>query len=176
MSNENNLGSHRAVDVPVAAQGESHGQPLSRVGPTQATRLFITSSDAKPWPKGIVTGGRIATARLGEKWIVTTEPVELFGSITIPSGYASDGGSIPRFAALTATRFGKLLPAFLVHDARYDPPHDKRVMTRKEADKELYENCRTCGAWWWNAQKIYWAVRAFGGAPWKNNKRFQEAA
>lgn len=127
------------------------------------------------WPDGVITAGRLAYHRAGPDHIILLEPVELFGYCRLPAGYESDGVSAPNWAALTVTRFGKALPAALVHDSRYDPPLGvDRSLTRREADDELYRNVRKLGFNLFNAWKIWTAVRVGGAKPWNENPRFQE--
>lgn len=127
------------------------------------------------WPPGVITSGRLAYHRPGPDRITLLSDVELFGECFLPAGYESDGVSAPNWAALTITRFGKGLPAALVHDSRYDPPIGQgRTMTRREADAELYRNVRKLGFNIFNAWKIWAAVRIGGAIPWKRNPRFQE--
>ena len=131
-------------------------------------------STARQWPSGVITHGRLVYERTGPNAITLTEPVELFGSVWLPAGYESDGVSAPNWAALTIQRFGKGLPAALVHDARYDPPMGQpRTMTRREADTELYRRLKPLGFGMIDRWKIWIAVRVGGGRPWRNNPRFK---
>jgi len=137
--------------------------------------MSSVASQVEEWPSGVVTDGRIAEHRVGPRHIALLEPVELFGECQLPAGYESDGVSAPPWAALTVTRFGTGLPAALVHDARYDPPEgEPRLMTRKQADDELYRNVRKLGFNLFNAWKIWTAVRVGGGFAWNRNPRFKE--
>ena len=91
----------------------------------------------------------------------------MFGNCYLPEGYESDGVSAPGWAALTITRFGKGLPAALVHDSRYNPPVGyESTMSRKEADAELYRNVQKLGFNKINAWKIWLAVRVGGRGHW----------
>lgn len=95
--------------------------------------------------------------------------VNLFG-VLVPAGYKTDGASVPRAFYNIIARFTDALPAALVHDLRYDPMEvdgvKQRVLTRKEADREFYENLRASGVNVARAQAAYRAVRLFGWKPW----------
>ena len=98
-----------------------------------------------------------------------TEDAEVLGEF-FPKGYKTDGGSIPAKLCGFMRRFGKGLPAFLVHDKDYDPPEidgvKQRSKTRRQADRDLYLNLRRCGVGPARARIAYRAVRVGGKFPW----------
>ena len=101
---------------------------------------------------------------------VVMEDVEIFG-VTVPKGYRTDGASAPRLAFWVVAPFTIALLAALVHDLRYDPVPDidgvkRRALTRKEADKEFYENLKATGMSRSRRWAAYTAVRAGGWKPW----------
>lgn len=101
---------------------------------------------------------------------VVMEDVEIFG-VEIPRGYNTDGASAPRLAFWVIAPFTLALLAALVHDLRYDPPVGadgvkRRVMTRKEADREFLENLKASGMNLMRRQAAYRAVRLAGWKPW----------
>ena len=112
--------------------------------------------------KNIVIAPYIKHGRFdGVHWITLSEiTFEIDGvRFRIPPGFLTDMGSIPRIARMTVDRMGKSLVGFIIHDFLYSP--DSGV-TRKVADKVLYEIGRQHGESWYTANKIYYAVRSFG--------------
>jgi len=101
---------------------------------------------------------------------VVMEDIEIFG-VKIPKNYDTDGASAPRLAFWVIAPFTIALLAALVHDLRYDPPADedgvkRRLLTRKEADREFRENLKASGMNWARRQAAYRAVRLAGWKPW----------
>lgn len=88
-----------------------------------------------------------------------------------PKGYKTDGGSVPAKLCGFMRRFGKGLPAFLIHDKDYDPPIvdgvKRRSKTRLQADRDLYLNLRRCGVGPVRGRIAYRAVRLGGWKAWK---------
>lgn len=77
------------------------------------------------------------------------------------AGYKWDGASGP---ALDTVNF--LRPS-LIHDALYQLiAHDQleKKPWKSHADKELRRLCKEDGMGWWRRQRVYAAVRIFGGA------------
>ncbi len=114
-------------------------------------------------------GAGICVCFLGPTVAVVSRDTYIFGEL-IPKGYVTDGGSIPARLCGFMRRFGKGLPAFLIHDRDYDPVADDgikvRRYTRKEADDRLYTNLRKCGVGPFRARIAYRAVRLGGRKPW----------
>jgi len=123
-----------------------------------------------PWgPVGI------PLAHTGPTSATVLMDITIFG-VLIPAGYKTDGASVPRAFYNIIARFTDALPAALVHDIRYDPapgPDGKkrRVMTRKEADREFLANLKKCGVNFARRQAAYRAVRLFGDRPWTLGSR-----
>jgi len=88
---------------------------------------------------------------------------------TIPFGFESDGFSTPEcfWSTISPAVDPRTLRGAVGHDwvYRVQPPE----WTRKEADEMLYDFIREDGLSWWRAQKVYWGLRWFGGAAWKDN-------
>lgn len=103
-----------------------------------------------------------------------TEDAYVLGEF-FPKGYKTDGGSIPAKLCGFMRRFGKGLPAFLIHDKDYNPPivdgEKRRAKTRLQADRDLYLNLRRCGVGPARARIAYRAVRLRGGAFWNRGSR-----
>ena len=121
------------------------------------------------WSKGVLL------RRISPTDSVVEEDVEIFG-VQIPAGYKTDGASVPRVFYNILSRYGIGLLAALVHDARYDPPADAhglkwRVLTRKEADKEFYDNLVGSGVSKRRAYLCWTAVRAAGWKYWNAGKK-----
>jgi len=124
---------------------------------------------ASDWPASI------ALEHTGPTAAVVMRSVTLFG-VEVPVGYSTDGASVPRAFYNVIARFTDALPAALVHDLRYDPPADRdgvkrRVMTRKQADREFRANLKQSGVNWSRRQAAYLAVRAAGWRPWNAGTR-----
>lgn len=74
----------------------------------------------------------------------------------VPSGFITDGGSIPWGMRNTFSPVGKGFPAFCAHDKKCVDKED-----RKQADKELYRDLKSCGVNRGRAWAMYKAVRAY---------------
>ena len=85
-------------------------------------------------------------------------------SFTIPAGFETDGGSVPRFGWRVAgdPYDPRYIASFLVHDWLYAT----HALERDAADAVLYHAMRKEGASWVKARMYYRAVRWFGGSHW----------
>lgn len=100
-------------------------------------------------------------------WIFTKDFTyeSRFGAGIIFAGTETDFGSIPGWLrGVVDDDDPKALCPFLRHDDRYST----RRLSRADADQELYEGMRDCGAGAVKAWIVYRAVRAFGDSHWKS--------
>ena len=110
------------------------------------------------------------TGKKGEwELIEPYSAVLLQGIVTIGEGFKTDGASIPR---LPLTRWyigepmcGEYLPAALVHDALYSA----ELFPRADCDKIFLILLKRCGIGVVKRTLMYWDVRIFGGAVWRNH-------
>ena len=94
----------------------------------------------------------------GTTKVVLLEPVEVAGW-TVPVGFASDGGSIPRpLWSWCNPLDGRFIKIFSFHDFCYSQGID-----RAWADRTLRDQLILAGMRRTQAYAIYYAVRAFGG-------------
>lgn len=78
--------------------------------------------------------------------------------ITVPKGYIFDGSSVPRFLWwLYPPSYTPAWEASCVHDYCYSHYYDR--ISKKEADRLLYEIMKDNGASWIARQLFYRAVR-----------------
>ena len=92
------------------------------------------------------------------------------GLVTIPSGFRSDGLSIPRCAwGIIGPGTGRAFRAGLLHDFLYSKSSDHTFRTtRKQADDLFLEAMWRLDIPWAKRRAMYLAVRAFG---WKHYKK-----
>jgi uncharacterized protein DUF1353 len=109
---------------------------------------------------------------------VTTAPLDFYSaelglSISVPTGFLTDFGSVPSFAKwLVDDDDPDLLYASLPHDILYArkgiiPEHQVKL-TRYQADCVLREAMRTIGAPAFKTGLVFNAVRVGGGRNWKD--------
>lgn len=93
------------------------------------------------------------------------------GIITVPTGFLTDGASIPRAFWNILSPFGPYFPAALVHDYLYSPRSNAHhLMSRLDADLIFKEAMFNLGVGWLVRETIYRAVRMFGGSSFKKSK------
>ena len=103
--------------------------------------------------------------RLGHYYRVLTS----FGTVTIPTGFETDGASIPRAFWNILQPFGPYFPAAILHDFLYSKGSDNHFQTdREEADYLFKEAMFNVGIGWVQRETIYRAVRLFG---WRSYKK-----
>lgn len=93
------------------------------------------------------------------------------GRVTIPTGFETDGLSIPAFAwPIVGPASGPAFRAGLLHDFLYSKQSDAkwRHIDRKTADLLFREAMYNLGIGWMRRELIYRAVRAFG---WRSYKK-----
>lgn len=81
-------------------------------------------------------------------------------TVIIPSGYTSDGMSVPRFLwrLLSPPIYGETLVPSIIHDWMYDSLYCSRL----EADKYYYFGLRANGYPLWKSVLTFIGVRLFG--------------
>jgi len=84
--------------------------------------------------------------------------------ITVPSGFETDFASVPRVPVAYWLTAGIARQASVVHDYLYSTGKEKRCT----ADNIFLEAMQVCGISYWRRYSMYWAVRAFGAANYKN--------
>lgn len=87
----------------------------------------------------------------------------------VPTGFITDGGSIPRFF----WRFighpfeSEYIDRYVEHDHDYQTGR----IPRKEADEKLRDGLKADGMGYFKRYTIYWAVRLFGGSHYNNTNK-----
>jgi hypothetical protein len=86
------------------------------------------------------------------------------GLVTIPTGFVSDGLSIPQWAwAIVGPSTGRAFRAGLLHDFLYSKASDQVFKTtRKQADDLFLEAMWRLEIPWIKRHAMYLAVRSFG--------------
>ena len=114
----------------------------------------------------------------GHYWTLTHEwsavlPILPCKRLLIHSGFKTDGATIPMWAwSIIGHPFdGEFIRAALAHDALYTH-HGLRRIT---ADKAFKAILAADGTPHWKANMMYAAVRAMGGAAWKDPQRLKSA-
>lgn len=102
------------------------------------------------------------------KWVSDVEPVK---AVSVPSGFETDGGSVPRLLwRVFGGPNGPLRDAYIVHDLLYSQAKINR-RTRKQADLVLKEIALELGSEGWRAQALYIGVRLGGRRAWLNHAK-----
>ena len=100
----------------------------------------------------------------GELWL-TLSVVEFVlngKKYSIPAGFITDFGSIPRAARMTIDRMGKAAIGFVIHDWLREEDEAAQPVSTKVADLALYEIGLQYGETWWCMNKVYYSLRSFG--------------
>jgi hypothetical protein len=86
--------------------------------------------------------------------------------IIIPPFFLHDGGSIPWIFTSGLMKDGLMITGYALHDYTYksDFPHD---ISRKHADKLLYEYSIYYGYPWYKRQAVYAGLKIGGWGSWK---------
>lgn len=110
----------------------------------------------------------------GRKWRLFRQFTYHIGSrysqrkITVPEGFVTDFASVPFFAWCLIPKWGKYGKAAVVHDYLYQ----YGALSRKQADEVFREAMGILGVVPWRRFLMYWAVRLFGWAAYR--ERAQE--
>ena len=86
--------------------------------------------------------------------------------IEVPSGYVTDGATVPRILWSFLPSWGRYSRAAVLHDflitlVLRGKPH-KYAPTRRAADDIFLEAMHVCGVWWPERIALYWGARLFG--------------
>lgn len=93
------------------------------------------------------------------------------GEITVPTGFLTDGASIPSPFWSILSPFGPYFPAALIHDYLYSHRSDAHHrMSRRDADLIFKEAMFNLGVGWLTRETIFRAVRLFGGPSYKPHR------
>jgi hypothetical protein len=82
------------------------------------------------------------------------------GTITVPSGFPTDGASCPRIIWPLFSPLDSYFGSAVVHDFLYSPLNDR--FTRAESDRLFLEAMTASGVDWFTRSAVYGAVRLFG--------------
>jgi hypothetical protein len=94
--------------------------------------------------------------------------ISSFGVVVIPTGFLSDGASIPRIFWSIFSPFGLYLKAALIHDFLYSKDSDELFpCDRATADLIFKEAMFNLGIGWIKRETIYRAVRLGGWMSYK---------
>jgi len=99
----------------------------------------------------------------GSRLLMITAPFRFrspLGIITVPSGFVTDGASVPRIFWNIFSPFGSYFRAAVIHDYLYSPLNAK--FNRKQSDGIFLDGMRELGVGWLKRKMIYRAVRMFG--------------
>lgn len=127
------------------------------------------------WPLVSIISGLVECEWLSDGQIRLTSPV--VGIVNgapwiVPSGFVSDGATIPRLAWRVAGHpfSRRILRPAIIHDAGYElaveTPSLDRYPTRLDVDRAFYSLLRYEGVGWARAHVMYAAVRAGGRGYW----------
>ena len=99
--------------------------------------------------------------------VILTRPLVFYTKsgdcITVPSGFESDGASVPKMFWSAFPPFDTYLPAAVVHDLLCVQSQTEECMyTSREAADIFYEAMRACGVGITKAKIMCYAVRYFG--------------
>lgn len=92
--------------------------------------------------------------------------VSSIGTITVPTGFTTDGASIPRCFWNVLGPYGPYFKAAVIHDWLYSWKSKERGVscTREQADLIFKEAMYNIGVGWVSREIIYRAVQMFGGS------------
>lgn len=102
----------------------------------------------------------------GSRTFVLQEPLYHSHGL-VPTGFVTDGASVPRIFWNLFPPSGSYFPAAIVHDWHY--AHSTK--TRKECDQLFRGNMKLCGCRWYTRAIIYRAVRLGGWITWRKHRR-----
>lgn len=94
------------------------------------------------------------------------------GTITVPTGFITDGASIPQLFWAILGPHGTYFPAAVIHDYLYNKASDGSFgdLTRAEADQIFLDAMESIGVSWLTRHTIYYAVRLFGWTSYKKRR------
>ncbi len=91
--------------------------------------------------------------------------VSSVGMIIVPTGFLTDGASIPRIFWSIFSPVGSTFPAAVIHDFLYSKHNTE--YSRDESDRIFKEAMFNLGIGWVTRETVYRAVRMFGGPSFK---------
>jgi hypothetical protein len=95
----------------------------------------------------------------------------VFGTLTVPAGFVTDGASVPRVFWPLFSPVGQCLPAAVVHDWLYCRASTRGApLTRLQADRVFLDGLKALGMHWLARATVYRAVRLGGWAAWKRRE------
>jgi len=100
----------------------------------------------------------------GELWL-TLSVVEFVlngKKYSIPAGFITDFGSIPRIGRMTIDRMGKASIGFVIHDWIREEDESQQPVSTKVADLALYEVGLQYGETRLCMNTVYYSLRMFG--------------
>lgn len=93
------------------------------------------------------------------------------GTVTVPTGFVTDGASIPRAFWNLFSPFDEYFGAALIHDFLYSKRSDMHFMVERWMADEIFKEAMwNIGLPWYKRETIYRAVRMFGGSSFKRNQ------
>ncbi len=87
-------------------------------------------------------------------------------NITVPAGFVTDMGSVPKLFWNIVDPWGKASKAFLIHDWLYETKERSRLVS----DAILLEAMEVLGVNWFKRNLIYRAVRLGGWVSWSKKR------
>jgi len=105
----------------------------------------------------------------GRRWTLL-EPYH-WRDFVVPAGFVTDFASTPRAIWAWLPPTGRYMGAAVVHDYLYVV----NGCTRAEADRVFLEAMQDAGVNVVRRRLMYWAVRAFGQAPWDRYRAQKQA-
>lgn len=126
--------------------------------------------------KGLPAKFEKAGNKEGSMLVRLTQPISFnsfFGEMIVPSGFVSDGASIPRiFWSIFCPFDGEFFEAALIHDFLYSlmAKDEYDYIDRNQADQIFLEGMKDLGVGLIKRNIIYRAVRIGGGANWRTLK------
>jgi len=91
--------------------------------------------------------------------------VSSVGMIIVPTGFLTDGASVPRMFWNIFNPVGPTFPAAVIHDFLYSKHNTE--YSREESDRIFKEAMFNLGIGWVTRETVYRAVRMFGGPSFK---------
>lgn len=84
-------------------------------------------------------------------------------TVTVPAGFSTDFGSVPKYARWLVSGIGLYDPAYVLHDYLYTTGN---IVSRYEADKLLRRYIIDLGGPKWEANVVFAACRLGGSSHW----------
>lgn len=92
------------------------------------------------------------------------------GTITVPAGMITDGGSIPKLFQNIIAPMGKYLRAFVMHDALYT----FKWFSRDDSDRALWRALKLLGMPELEANTVYDALHIGGESHWNTKEEIKK--